>query len=170
MAHATPAALVPCSHGVWNAGAGTGACVDDVSPAARSNPLLSDFDALANRNHSFRKLHVFELPGPRAGFSLARRSLSAALLPIILEETFPGDQGSETADLRKSRGRLARHSPQTDGDVEACRRRRDAHLDFLRDPGRNGVDGQATPATRNSSLCLGVFSHCQSLWALRNDD
>ncbi len=72
MAHATSAALVPCSHGVWNARAGTGACVDDVSAAAHSNPLLSDFDALANRNYSFRELHVFELPGPRAGFSLAR--------------------------------------------------------------------------------------------------
>src|SRR5438445_271312 len=40
--------------------------------AAHSNPVLSDFDALANRNYSFRKLHFSELPGPRAGFSLAR--------------------------------------------------------------------------------------------------
>src|SRR5712691_6191645 len=72
VAHAASAALVPCDDGLRDAGAGTGAGVDDVSAAALSDPVLFDRDAVADRNHPLRKLHVSELPGPRAGNSAGR--------------------------------------------------------------------------------------------------
>src|SRR5260370_34897664 len=52
MAHATPAALVPCGDGVWDAGAGISASVDEVSAAAFSRFGVSVDHALAGRHHS----------------------------------------------------------------------------------------------------------------------
>src|SRR6266851_10191521 len=72
LAYAAPAALVPCRDGVWNAGAGTGAGVDDVPAAAHSDLLFFHRDALADRHHPFGELHVPELPGADAGDFAAR--------------------------------------------------------------------------------------------------
>src|SRR5205809_729826 len=72
MVHAAPPALVPCSDGVWNAGCGTGASVDDVPAAAHSNPVFSYRNALADRHHPLRELHVSELSCSCTGVSAAR--------------------------------------------------------------------------------------------------
>src|SRR5438034_10616025 len=72
MVHAAPPALVPCSDGVWNAGCGTGASLDDVPAAAHSNPVFSHHNALADRHHPLRELHVSELSCSCTGVSAAR--------------------------------------------------------------------------------------------------
>ena len=71
MVHTALAALVPRGIGIWNAGAGIGAGLDDVFAAAVSHRVLLPCDAVANRHHSFGKLHVLELFGAGAGISAA---------------------------------------------------------------------------------------------------
>src|SRR5258708_32498155 len=80
------ATLDSCSDGFWNAGAGTGACVDDVSAEALANLVFSYHYALADWHHPFGELHVLELPGAGSGVFAARRPILVALLSGISEE------------------------------------------------------------------------------------
>src|SRR6266851_4240607 len=89
LVHAASAALVPCGDRVCNTGDRAGARVDDVSAAPHSNPLLFHCDTLADRDHSLGELYVSELPRPRAGISLARWPVCAAMLTAILEAKLP---------------------------------------------------------------------------------
>src|SRR5216684_4712249 len=63
LVHAALAALDSCSDGVWDAGAGTGARVDDVSAEATANFVFSHHYAVADRHHPFGEIHFLELPG-----------------------------------------------------------------------------------------------------------
>src|SRR5712692_8848232 len=89
LVHAAFSALVPCGDGVWNAGAGTHAGVDDVSAETIANFVLSDPDPVADRHHSLSELHILELPRPGPGDFTARRRVRAALLAAIPEGELP---------------------------------------------------------------------------------
>src|SRR5690349_19545082 len=86
MVHAALAALVPLGNGVWNAGAGIGAGMDDVLAAVVPHRVLLHCDALADRDHSFGELYVLELFGAVARVLAAGRSTFAAVFAGALEE------------------------------------------------------------------------------------
>lgn len=67
MVYAALAALVSGGDGVWNAGVGIGAGVDDVFAAVVSYRVLLHCDALADWDHSFGELYFLELFGAGAG-------------------------------------------------------------------------------------------------------
>src|SRR6266849_3329408 len=96
LVHAALATLVSRSDGVWDAGAGARAGLDDVSAKTVANFVLSDRHPLADRHHSLGELYVSELPRSRSGISLARRPVPAALFAQILESELPLHEGGQT--------------------------------------------------------------------------
>src|SRR6266446_7238100 len=94
--HAALAALVPCGDGDGYAGPGAGAGMDDVPDAAIAEPVFSDYDALADRDHSFGELHVPELPGAGTGDFAARRPVCAALVAAVHEKKLPRHKRGQT--------------------------------------------------------------------------
>src|SRR5207249_10759809 len=71
---------------VLHAGAGIWAGVDDVPGAAGSHGLLLYRYAMADWNHSFGELHIFELSGAGAGLSAPGRQASGTIRSRALEE------------------------------------------------------------------------------------
>src|SRR5271169_4968515 len=96
LAYAAFATLVPCGDGVWNAGAGTGAGVDDVSAAASAHHVFLHRDSLADRHHPVGELYIPELPGADHGDLAARRPVPADLLAAIHEKELPRYEGGQT--------------------------------------------------------------------------
>src|ERR1700752_4942243 len=86
MVHAALAALVPCGDVVWHTRARIGAGVDDVPAAAVSHCLLLPGYAVADWNHSFGELHLFELFGVGAGHFAAGRPTSETIRSRTLEK------------------------------------------------------------------------------------
>src|SRR5260370_38028843 len=134
-------ALVPCGDGVWNAGIGTGARVDDVSAAASSELVFSHRNALADRNHPFGKLHVPELSRAGAWDFAARRSVRAALFPAIHEKELPRHERGQTSCATSSRRQVAQEIQRASLRAEARCDGGDAPVDFFCDAPAAGVDG-----------------------------
>ena len=65
---------------------------------------------------------------------------------------------------------MANETPGTRLRVENRRDGGDADLDFLRDAGANGVDGQAVAEVDDTGFGAGALSHREPLWAVRRDD
>src|SRR5215472_7025858 len=106
MVHAALAALVPRGDGIWHPGARIGAGVDDVPAAAVSHCLLLYGYAVADWNHSFGELHVFELFGAGAGHFAAGRQTSETIRSRTLEKErrAGGIRRKRQPSTRKTRG------------------------------------------------------------------
>src|SRR6266566_6674251 len=106
MVHAALAAPVPRGDVVWHAGARVGAGVDDVPAAVVSHCLFLYRHAVADWNHSFGELHIFELFGAGAELSAAGRQASETIRSRTLEkeQRSCGIRRRRPPSKRKTRG------------------------------------------------------------------
>ena len=66
-----------------------------------------------------------------------------------------------SAQLREE---VAGNTTEAVGSIEAGHNGGDAGLDFLRDDGADGVDGEAGGTAHNAGFGAGTVSHCEPVW------